>query len=192
MAPLKNTHRSIPPWSTDHPQTEIKRLVDSGEIKGTVLDVCCGTGENALYMAQKGFRVTGIDSEPTVIAKAMLEASARNLKVPFFAFDALHLGCLGMMFDTVIDSGLFHDFSDIEKKIFINSVSQILKRGGFFHMLCVSDREKGRFGPKKVTQEEIRSNFKEGWEIIYIKEARLETNLEKGWCSAWLASIKRT
>jgi 2-polyprenyl-3-methyl-5-hydroxy-6-metoxy-1,4-benzoquinol methylase len=192
LASLKNTYRSISPWNTDHPQTEIKRLADSGEIKGTVLDVRCGTGENALYLAQKGFRVTGIDSEPTVIAKAMLEASARNLKVPFFAFDALHLGCLGMMFDTVIDSGLFQDFSDFEKKIFINSVAQILKKGGCYHMLCVSDREKSRFGSKKVTQEEIRSNFKEGWEIRYIKEARLETTLEKGWCSAWLASIKRT
>ena len=74
MASLKNVDKNIQPWNTDHPQTEIKRLVDSGEIRGSVLDVRCGTGENALYLAQKGFRVTGIDSEPTVIAKAMLEA----------------------------------------------------------------------------------------------------------------------
>ena len=191
MASLKNVDKNIQPWNTDHPQTEIKRLVDSGEIRGSVLDVRCGTGENALYLAQKGFRVTGIDSEPTVIAKAMLEASARNLKVPFFAFDALHLGCLGMAFDTVIDSGLFQDFSDIEKKILTNSVAQVLKIGGRYLLLCISEHEKGRFELKKVTQDEIRSIFREGWEIKYIKEARLETNLDQGWCCAWLSSIER-
>ncbi|KKL17924.1 hypothetical protein LCGC14_2480650, partial [marine sediment metagenome] len=192
LVSLNNTHRSLPPWDTGHPQSEIKQLADSGEITGTVLDVRCGTGENALYLAQKGFRVTGIDSEPTVIAKAMLEAAARNLKVPFFAFDALHLGCLGMVFDTVIDTGLFHVYSDIEKKIFINSIAQALKKGGQYHMLCISELEKGSFGPRRVTQDEIRSLFSEGWEIRSIKEARPETNLEKGWCCAWLASIKRT
>ena len=191
MVSLNDTFKNLPPWETGHPQSEIKRLADSGEIKGTVLDVRCGTGENALYIAQKGFRVTGIDSEPTVIAKAMLEAAARNLKVPFFAFDALHLGCLGMVFDTVIDIGLFHVYSDMEKKIFANSLAQALKKGGQYHMLCISELEKGSFGPGKVTQGEIRSIFSEGWEIRYIKDARLETTLEKGWCSAWLASIKR-
>ena len=188
---MNDTDKNLPPWDTGHPQPEIKQLADSGEIKGAVLDVRCGTGENALYLAQKGFRVTGIDSEPTVIAKAMLEAAARNLKVPFFAFDALHLGCLGMVFDTVIDIGLFHDYSDLEKKIFANSIAQALKKGGQYHMLCISEREKGSFGKEKVTQDEIRSIFSKGWEIRSIKDARLEANLENGWCSAWLASIKR-
>lgn len=192
MVSLNGTYKNLPPWETGHPQSEIRQLADSGEIKGAVLDVRCGTGENALYIAQKGFRVTGIDSEPTVIAKAMLEAAARNLKVPFFAFDALHLGCLGMLFDTVIDTGLIHVYSDFEKKIFVNSIAQTLKKGGKYHMLCISEREKGSFGPRRVTQDEIRSLFKEGWEIKSIKDARLDTNLEKGWCSAWLASIKHT
>jgi 2-polyprenyl-3-methyl-5-hydroxy-6-metoxy-1,4-benzoquinol methylase len=191
LASTGNTYRSISPWNTDRPQAEFKRLADTGEIKGKVLDIRCGTGENALYLAQRGFRVTGIDSEPTVIAKAMLEASARNLKVPFFAFDALHLGCLGMRFDTVIDSGLFQDFSNLEKKILVNSVAQALKMGGCYHLLCVSDLEKGELITNTVTQEEIRSIFREGWEIICIKEARLETTLDKGWYSAWLASIER-
>jgi 2-polyprenyl-3-methyl-5-hydroxy-6-metoxy-1,4-benzoquinol methylase len=189
---LNNTNKILLPWDTGHPQSEIKRLAESGEIKGAVLDVRCGAGENALYIAQKGFRVTGIDSEPTVIAKAMLEAAARNVKVPFFAFDALHLGCLGMVFDTVIDTGLFYVYSDFEKKIFVNSLAQALKKGGQYHMLCISELEKGSFGPRRVTQDEIRSLFSGDWEIRSIKDARLDTNLEKGWCSAWLASIKRT
>jgi 2-polyprenyl-3-methyl-5-hydroxy-6-metoxy-1,4-benzoquinol methylase len=179
---LNNTNKILLPWDTGHPQSEIKRLAESGEIKGAVLDVRCGAGENALYIAQKGFRVTGIDSEPTVIAKAMLEAAARNVKVPFFAFDALHLGCLGMVFDTVIDTGLFYVYSDFEKKIFVNSLAQALKKGGQYHMLCISELEKGSFGPRRVTQDEIRSLFSGDWEIRSIKDARLDTNLEKGWC----------
>ena len=97
---FNEAYKNTPPWDTDRPQSEIVRLAIMGEIKGTVLDVGCGSGENSLYLAERGYRVIGIDSAPTAIAKAMLKAADRDLKVTFFAFDALHLGCLGTIFDT--------------------------------------------------------------------------------------------
>ena len=191
MISFDEAYKNTPPWDTGRPQPEIVRLVNMGEIKGTVLNVGCGSGENSLYLAEKGYRVIGIDSAPTAIAKAMLKAADRNLKVTFFAFDALHLGCLGTTFDTAIDSGLFHTFSDNARPLFVSSLGEVLRPGGTYHMLCFSELENGSSGPRRVTQEEIRHSFRDGWVISSIREARFETNFEKGPCFAWLASIIR-
>lgn len=58
-------------------------------------------------------------------------------------------------------------------------------------MLCFSEREKGPFGPRRVTQREIHKCFGDGWEPNGIKEARFATNSPKGWSWAWLASYIR-
>src|SRR5690242_5932985 len=55
------------PWDIGEPQPEFVRLAESGAIEGTVLDVGCGTGENALYLAARGHDVWGIDFVPKAI-----------------------------------------------------------------------------------------------------------------------------
>ena len=108
----------IPPWNIGRPQKEIVRIAQAGEVTGSVLDVGCGTGENCLYLASLGHETWGVDSSPLAIEKAKNKAQERGLKATFLVWDALQLSRLGRYFDTVIDSGLFHVFSNEERPIF--------------------------------------------------------------------------
>src|SRR5438270_14055492 len=100
----------IPPWDIGRSQPAIMRLAETGQITGLVLDVGCGTGENVLYLAERGFVVAGIDGAPSAIKKARAKAKRRGLKARFEVADAPDLAVAEQPFDTVIESGLVHVF----------------------------------------------------------------------------------
>ena len=188
---FNSLYEGVPPWDIGRAQKEFIRLAQAGEIQGSVLDVGCGTGENALYLASLGHEAWGIDSSPKAIQKAQAKAQQRGLKVNFLVSDALLLQSLGRTFGTVIDSGLFHTFSDEEREKFAKSLDAVLRPSGTYYMLCFSEHEPGEFGPRRVTQAEIRATFSAGWRINYIREATMESNVDPAGIRAWLASITR-
>jgi len=179
------------PWEIDRPQPAFVSLAQSQQIRGPVLDVGCGTGENALYLAGLGFDVNGVDSARAAIEMARDKARVRQVRVNFRTVDALDLACLGTTFETVIDSGLFHLFTDEERRRFLPSLAAVLRPGGTYLMLCFSDQET-REGPRRISQAEIHSTFYTGWTINYIHSATFETRSHDGGAKAWLASITRT
>jgi len=185
---FESSYHGTPPWDIGRPQPAIVRLAETGRITGSVLDVGCGTGENILYLAERGFVATGIDGAPTAIKKARAKAKARGLDIRFEVADALDLS-LPESFDTVIDSGLFHVFSDDERTRFTASLGRVVRPGGTYFMMCFSEREPGDWGPRRVTQAEIRSAFRAGWRVNSIDPSAFDTN--GGDAQAWLASISR-
>jgi 2-polyprenyl-3-methyl-5-hydroxy-6-metoxy-1,4-benzoquinol methylase len=188
---FNSIYKGIPPWDIGRPQKEFIRLAEDGEINGRVLDVGCGTGENALYLAHLDYEVWGIDSAPLAIKKAKEKAKKRGISVNFLVFDALKLQSLQNKFDTIIDCGLFHVISDEERPIFATSLSSALLPGGKYLMLCFSEHEPGSYGPRRVTQAEIRATFSKGWKINYIREAEFVTMFDAEGVKAWLSSVIR-
>ena len=180
----------ISSWNIARPQPAIVRLAQSGEIVGTVLDVGCGTGENALYLSSLGHEVTAIDTAQEAIDKARRKSLERRLRVNFRLVDALALPCLGLTFDTVIDSGVFHVFSDEERVEYANNLGAVLMPGGRCFMLCLSERET-REGPRRVTKADITDAFRDGWTINDIQKTKFETLIHEGGAWAWLATISR-
>ncbi len=188
---FNSAYEGTPPWDIGRPQKEFIRLAKEEEISGRVLDAGCGTGENALYLARIGFEVWGIDASPTAIKKAKEKAKKRGITVNFLVFDALKLQLLKAKFDTIMDCGLFHVFSDKERPIYATSLSSALNPGGKYFMLCFSEHEPGSCGPRRVTQAEIRAAFRKGWKINYIREAEFETTFDAEGVKAWLSSVTR-
>jgi 2-polyprenyl-3-methyl-5-hydroxy-6-metoxy-1,4-benzoquinol methylase len=116
--PDKNTFASLysgqPPWDIGRPQ---KAFLDVAEhITGSILDAGCGTGDNTLLFASEGNKVTGIDFLEEPILRAKRKAMERGLSVTFMVKDALTLKDWSERFDNVIDCGLFHVFSDDNRK----------------------------------------------------------------------------
>ncbi len=182
-------YNGTPPWDIGRPQGEFVRLAEAGEIVGSVLDVGCGTGENSIYLADRGHDVVGVDGAPLAIEKAKAKAEERGVDVMFLVEDALELRSLQRRFDTAIDCGLFHTFDDRERAAFTRSLGSVLRPGGRYFMLCFSDREPRGFGPRRVSQREIRRTFERGWRVDWIREARFETSEGAAGARAWLSRI---
>ncbi|HXY88585.1 MAG TPA: class I SAM-dependent methyltransferase [Candidatus Acidoferrales bacterium] len=199
---FESVYHGEPPWDIGRPQKEYMQLEQEGEIVGSVLDVGCGTGENALYLAEHGHDVWGVDFIPTAIQKAQEKAVQRHLTATFRVLNVLELHTLGRTFDTVIDSGLFHSLSDDDRPRFVDNLAAVMDRGGTYFMLCFSElapvldfSKLKDFMPKdfmpdlsklkpddykrlQVTQAEIKESFQDGWRINYIRQATLETRLQ--------------
>ena len=185
-----------PPWDIGRPQPVFLRLAESGVLRGHLLDAGCGTGENALMAAAHGAEAVGVDVSPAAIARARAKAAERGLSARFEVADALDLGQLGMTFDTVIDSGLFHVFDDEGRRRYVAGLASVLRSGGTCYLLCFSDLQEGTLGPRRVRQEEIVSAFSDGWTVTGIAADEFVLNsgavtAGRPAARAWLATIRR-
>lgn len=180
-----------PPWDIGRPQPEIVKLAEAGELVGTILDVGCGTGENALHLAGLGKAVVGVDASSAAIDRAREKAAERGLAVPFVVADALHLERLRRRFETAIDCGLFHVFADEERRLYAESLCEVLSPGGTLHLLCFSDEEPPGPGPRRVTQYELGAAFRSLFAVTRIRAARFESRIHPGGAKAWLATLVR-
>lgn len=185
-------YEGAPPWEIGHPQAAFMRLAEKGEIRGCLLDIGCGTGENALYFAKLGHEVWGVDISHVAIGKARGKAAMRGMHAHFMICDALNLSSLGHSFNTVTDCGLFHTLDDEERPVYARNLASVLEPGGTYFMLAMSDKEPTYWGgPRRIAQKEISDTFTDGWTVNYIREARFGTNLDKDTPVAWLSSITK-
>ena len=188
-----------PPWDIGRPQPAFVRLADRGLLSGHLLDSGCGTGENVLLAAARGAEATGVDISPQAVARARDKAAERGLTARFEVADALRLGQLGMTFDVLIDSGVFHIFDDADRGRYVASLAAVLPPGGRCYLMCFSDRQPGTAGPRRVRQDELRAAFSDGWEVASIEADTFEVNpgiefspgTRAAAAQAWLASLVR-
>jgi SAM-dependent methyltransferase len=189
---FNEAYRGAPPWDIGRPQGEFVRLEEEGSVKGDIVDLGCGTGENAIMFASKDHGVLGVDSSPLAIAKAKAKAKERGSAAVFVVADALNLSSIGRRFDAAVDSGLFHVFSNQEREVFSKSLWGRLRQGGEYFMLCFSEKEPSDWGgPRRVTKEEIKATFSGHWRVDWIHSARFESQFHGKGGHAWLSKITR-
>ena len=184
-----------PPWDIGRPQPAFLALAQAGAIRGRVLDMGCGTGEHVLMAAAMGLDATGVDVASTAIEIAEGKARERGLSARFLVWDVLQLTSLNEQFDTVLDCGLFHVLEEDNLPRFADSLRAVMKPGGRYFMMCFSDRQPGlRYinkGPRRVTQDEIRASFKDGWTVDSIQPGKFDMVTNPDGALGWLATITR-
>jgi SAM-dependent methyltransferase len=182
-----------PPWDIGRPQPAFVHLGEAGALTGPLLDAGCGTGEHTILAAGCGARPLGVDVSPRAIDIARRKASGRGVEVRFEVLDALLLPTLGQDFDTVVDSGLFHVFDDDARAEYVAAVHTVLRPRGHLHLMCFSDRQPGDWGPRRVSEDELRTAFRSGWRVDSVIPARFDINpvLGSTTAEAWLADVVR-
>jgi len=185
-----------PPWIIDQAQPDLIAAVEKGEVCGpTVLDVGCGAGDNAIYLAGRGFDVTGVDVSAKAISIAKQKAREAAVDVTFITLDALKIGTLAKKFDTVIDFGLFHNLKG-DRERYVRTLSDVCASKGQLLMSCFSDQAGEyavypRFYPQPMSQDEIRASFSEGWKIEWIRLGGAQSNISENY-SSWLTAMTST
>ena len=181
-----------PPWEIGQPQPEFARRCDSGAISGRVLDVGCGTGENAIYFASHGCPTVGVDFAPRAIRRASAKIARRDLRLTFRVANALDLDLGSEKFDAVTDCGLFHTLEDRDRPSYAASVRSVLRPGGRLLVLCFSEDEPADWGgPRRVSAAELRATFDRGWAVRSIEPARFRTRIEGVEGRAWMGTFQR-
>ena len=183
-----------PAWDIGRPQPAFLRLADRGLLAGRLLDSGCGTGEHTLLAAARGAEATGIDVSARAIELARAKAAERRSAARFETGDVLRLGDRGVTFDTVLDSGVFHVFDDEDRVRYVASLAAALRPGGHCYLMCFSDRQPGDAGPRRVSQDELRAAFGDGWAVTSIEAEAFEVNrsvFDFTSAQAWLAVIER-
>jgi cyclopropane fatty-acyl-phospholipid synthase-like methyltransferase len=195
-AAFEELYAGLAPWDIGRPQGQFVAIAD--RIASPVLDAGCGTGEHALFLAARGYRVVGIDFVEEAIRRAQRKAAERRLAVEFLVKDATALAGWGERFATVVDWGLFHVFSDADRRTYVKGLAQVLKPGGRLFLSCFSDEEPGIEGPRRVSQKELYETFADGWEVESIQPTRCEIHPEftevkfsEGGPKMWFAVVRR-
>jgi SAM-dependent methyltransferase len=114
-------------------------FVEKGFVpKGVALDLCCGAATNTIYLAQKGFEVTGMDISPTALRYARKKAREANVQINFGSHSFVWVPFKDDAFDFVFDMGCFHHVQPKDRLHFIYGVRQVLREGGLYMITCFS------------------------------------------------------
>jgi SAM-dependent methyltransferase len=184
------------PWDIGRPQPTLVSIAE--QVSGPVLDAGCGTGEHALFFAARGHHAVGIDFLEKAIDRARAKARERGVKVQFLVKDATALEGWDQRFMSVIDCGLFHCFSDDDRRRYVRGLAHVLEPGGRLFLLSFSDEEPGTDGPRRVTRQEVHDSFAEGFEVESLSPIQIEVNaaaapgrFSEGGPKGWLAIVRR-
>ena len=163
------------PWDSGVPSQQLKNFLSEGKVKpGRVLELGCGTGTNAIFLAQLGFDVTAVDLSKTALKTAREKAAAANVEINFVEGDVTALPDLSGPFPFVFDRGTYHVVRKMNLPGFQKTLSEVVEPSGHYlvlagnaNTLAPSDQ-----GPPVVQAREITAEIEDaGFDLVELKES---------------------
>jgi SAM-dependent methyltransferase len=160
------------PWDTGHSSSELARLVSETAIAPCrAIELGCGSGTNALWLAQQGFDVTAVDGSALAIERATQRASAAGVVVRFLVADVLAPPQdIGAPFDFFFDRGCYHAVRRVNVAAYLQTLRTATRAGSLGLVLAGNAREPHDPGPPVVTEAEIRAELGSVFEIVKLRE----------------------
>jgi SAM-dependent methyltransferase len=157
----------ITPWERQDVPPPVVELSERSSPPGRALDVGCGTGRDAVYLAKQGWTVTGVDSVPRARNVATQRARAAGVDVNWVLGDVTRLQTLGIGdgYDLLVDRGCFHGLSDAERASCAEGVTALAAPGAQLLMFAFQPRSRG-VGPRGITSEQLMGYFEKAWEPV--------------------------
>jgi SAM-dependent methyltransferase len=172
-----------PPWETGQPSSELARVVAEEKIQPCrAIELGCGTGINAVWLAQQGFDVTAVDITPLAIERARRRAIAAGVTVRFELADVLDLREHYEPFPFFFDRGCYHAVRDLDVRAYLRTLERVTAPGSLGLVLTGNARDPhppGQ-GPPVVSAEELHAELEPVFEIVRLREFRFDTVEEAG------------
>jgi SAM-dependent methyltransferase len=172
------------PWDTGKPEPLLVGFINSNTVTpGPTLEIGAGTGTNAIWMAERGFDVVGVDVAPLAIERAQAKTKGRALDCRFAVWDILAAPPPGGPFQFVFDRGCFHVFDEVgEREQFAAQVAAVLAPGGLWLSLIGSTEGPPReVGPPRRSAREVALAIEPALEIIELRSADFCDANAKAW-----------
>jgi SAM-dependent methyltransferase len=160
------------PWFTREPYPPLVRAVEAGWLKapGPILDVGCGVGTNALWLATQGFEVTGIDLAPGAIEAAEARRTPSERGAAFQVGDVLASGLPSQRFEGAVDIGCFHTLPLGKRSAYAEGLARILRPNATFLLFWVAREETGAWGPPhRLSVNEVLETFESRFRVERIE-----------------------
>ncbi len=188
----RNTPAGDIPWNLPSPPEALVALVESGQVQPCkTIDLGCGAGNYAIYLASVGFDVTGADISPSAIALAEAKAKKNGVTCRFVAADTLGgLPEITESFAFAYDWSLLHHVFPEDRKRYVETVHRLLTPGGKYLSVCFSEKDAGFGGTGQFrttsistmlyfsSEDELRDLFNPYFEVTTLKTIQVEGKRE--------------
>jgi SAM-dependent methyltransferase len=181
------------PWESGHPSTELQQVIAEDMIGPcTAIDLGCGTGANAVFLAELGFDVTAIDISPTAVDRGRQRKATAGVRVRLLTGDVLHPPQdIGGPYRFFFDRGCYHIVRSIDVGRYLQTLQRITEVGSL-GLVLTGNANEPRIGPPVVSEEEIRAELGSVFEIVKLREFRFDLTLgNAGQPLGWSCLLRR-
>jgi len=184
--------RGTPPWETGETAGELIRVLDEGLVApARVLEVGCGTGADAAFLANRGFEVTAVELAPTALERARRRAAMDGAQVCFVLDDVFDFARHAGTFDFVYDAGFYHFVRQTELSRYLDLLWRVTQPGSQCLVLAGATGERAEGGPPQVSEQDIRFELGRLFQFRHLRPCRLESPHRKEGYRAWSCLMER-
>lgn len=182
----------LPPWETSAPAAELVRILRQELTpRGTALELGCGTGADAVCLAQHGFDVTAVDFSPIALERARHRGRQEDTPVHFVLDDIYEFAPTAGEFDLVYDAGFYHFARRLDLDRFLDLLWRLTRPGSLYLTLAGNADETAEGGPPGVTEHEIRYELGRLLDVVQLRTFRFESpNRAEGYLG-WSCLMQR-
>jgi SAM-dependent methyltransferase len=158
---MDKIYREVPlsdvPWNFETPPDALVALVKSKKIRPCkTVDLGCGAGNNAIYLASEGFEIIGLDISASAISIAKENANKKKIKCTFYIVDVLgNMDEFRQSFDFAYDWELLHHIFPEQREIYVQNVCNILKPKGKYLSVCFNKNDSSFGGSGKYRKTKL-------------------------------------
>ena len=182
----------MPGWDVGRSCSHLVKAVEDKTFKpGRAIVFGCGSGTNAIYLASKGFEVTGVDVSPTALAVAAQKARKADVEVDWMLADVVALPKL-QPYDLIFDRGCYHHICQYDSPGYVETLRRLSLAATRAMILAGSPADGNSGGPPRIKEETIRKDFSTLFDFEWLRNINFDSrNPDAKSSSAWSIHLRR-
>jgi SAM-dependent methyltransferase len=171
------------PWDEPLPPPEVRDYVHANP-PGRALDLGCGYGRAAIYLAGRGWDVDGVEFIEAALMEARARARAAGVSPRFHLSPVTDLSFLPGPYDFALDVGCMHNLDQAGLLAYREELLRLLRPGGRYLLFARLDEQDAE-GPKGIDEGRLRDLFAPGFALERVERGRTDMADGSSWQSAW-------